>query len=443
VKTDALTPRAIERLPAGSKASDGALDTGDGRLIVRARRRRSGVVREFGFRWYDGDGADRLLIIGTIPELSLKSARDRARELQGVVAEGGDPRLHVERQQIAQERSEREKRASGSFSELLDAYVAWLKAEKKESAREVELSLKRHVTKAFPKLARRKASDIVTDDIVEVLAKMIRAGYKRKANMVRAYLHAAFAKALKSDNDPRRAAQNRSTFRLSSTPVANVPRQADFDRVGDRVLTDAELKAYWLALAEREDPIAAAMKVGLLLGGQRVAQLLRVTWADYDSEAGTLMLRDPKGRGGTRNHILPVSKRVAVLLPLPHPDGGEFIFTTGRKLAIHPSSIAVNAKAIADAIVKRGPSFSTGDIRRTAETRLAALGVSKELRAQVLSHGITRGVQEKHYDRHLYLTEKAGVLELWEKHLSAVVADAPTPSPAARGKARLQLVRAA
>jgi hypothetical protein len=50
------------------------------------------------------------------------------------------------------------------------------------------------------------------------------------------------------------------------------------------------------------------------------------------------------------------------------------------------------------------------DISRSIETRLQALGVSREIGSQRLSHGRTSGVQHKHYDRHDYLTEKADAL---------------------------------
>ena len=64
--------------------------------------------------------------------------------------------------------------------------------------------------------------------------------------------------------------------------------------------------------------------------------------------------------------------------------------------------------------------FDLGDIRRTCETMLAGLGVSKEIRAQLLSHGIG-GVQDAHYDRHGYIEEKRGALKLWETKLGEIV----------------------
>ena len=72
-------------------------------------------------------------------------------------------------------------------------------------------------------------------------------------------------------------------------------------------------------------------------------------------------------------------------------------------------------------------SFNLRDIRRTVETMLEALGISKETRAQLLSHGIS-GVQAAHYDRHEYLDEKRAALVAWENRLMAVIRGVMAPS---------------
>jgi integrase len=64
--------------------------------------------------------------------------------------------------------------------------------------------------------------------------------------------------------------------------------------------------------------------------------------------------------------------------------------------------------------------FLARDLRRTCETRLAELGVSKDIRAQLLSHGIS-GVQSKHYDRWAYLPEKGEALMRWERYLDGLL----------------------
>lgn len=67
----------------------------------------------------------------------------------------------------------------------------------------------------------------------------------------------------------------------------------------------------------------------------------------------------------------------------------------------------------------KGESFDLRDIRRTVETMLAGLGINRDTRAQLLSHGLS-GVQNAHYDRHTYLDEKHAALVTWEKHLGAI-----------------------
>jgi len=61
--------------------------------------------------------------------------------------------------------------------------------------------------------------------------------------------------------------------------------------------------------------------------------------------------------------------------------------------------------------------FRAGDLRRTCETLLASISIPKEIRAQLLSHGRSTGVQAKHYDRYSYLPEKRRALEIWATFL--------------------------
>ena len=78
-----------------------------------------------------------------------------------------------------------------------------------------------------------------------------------------------------------------------------------------------------------------------------------------------------------------------------------------------------------------GEPFNVRDIRRTVETMLAALGISKDTRAQLLSHGIS-GVQAAHYDRHAYTDEKRAALVDWEVRLEAIRQAERTPSNVVR-----------
>ncbi|MBA4143717.1 MAG: hypothetical protein H0X43_12130 [Nitrosospira sp.] len=57
------------------------------------------------------------------------------------------------------------------------------------------------------------------------------------------------------------------------------------------------MQAYWRRLdGIKSEPIRAALKLALLLGGQRTTQLLRLRSVDVDLQSGILRLYDSKGR---------------------------------------------------------------------------------------------------------------------------------------------------
>jgi hypothetical protein len=57
---------------------------------------------------------------------------------------------------------------------------------------------------------------------------------------------------------------------------------------------------------------------------------------------------------------------------------------------------------------------------------LAELGIDREIRALLLSHGRTSRVQAKHYDRYSYFAEKRTALEKGEMKLRAIVDGRPS-----------------
>jgi hypothetical protein len=61
--------------------------------------------------------------------------------------------------------------------------------------------------------------------------------------------------------------------------------------------------------------------------------------------------------------------------------------------------------------------FQLRDVRRSIETLLAAAGVSKDVRAQLQSHGLSE-VQDRHYDHHDYMKEKERAIQSLYRILS-------------------------
>lgn len=433
VAARSLTDAAIRALRDGETRTDGSLPVGAGRLMIECVKLRGLLQRRWVFRHRSETGV-RKLRLGDYPAVGLEEARTKARAHIEQVRQGVDPRIAAFEQKQAVVKAEREKAALGSFRSLLGSYVAWLKASGKSSAREVDLLFERHVLKPWPQLAGLPARAITPEMMRDVLARMIRAGIGRQTNVARSYLHAAFVHGAHADLDPRRAAEESSVFRLDSNPLQLLPRIVEFESARDRVLDDEEMRFLWRTLLSRSDELTATIRCIVRLGGQRFRQVLRAEPADYDRHARILRLADPKGkRQKAVEHILPISDGVAEDLGflLSANGSGQYIFsTTAGTKPIHHTTISAAIKRIAESASPIGPAYKPGDIRRTAETRLQALGVSRDIRAQLLSHGRTSGVQARHYERYDFLPEKRAALQLWEKHL----ADALRPAKPARGR---------
>jgi integrase len=139
-----------------------------------------------------------------------------------------------------------------------------------------------------------------------------------------------------------------------------------------------------------------------------------------DLSAGFLILRDPKGkRAQPRVHELPISPTAMnILRPLVDRAAtldSEWIFTSEGAKPLYPDTLTAQVREISAGMKKaketRAP-FMLSDLRRTAETMMAGMGISQDLRAQIQSHGLG-GVQARHYNRHDYRLEKQKALREW------------------------------
>lgn len=385
--------------------------------------------RAFEFRYRRGK-VDRLLTIGRFDPngrkgFTLKQAHDKADALRMIVRQFGDPVRH----RAAQRRKDDEAARRGTLGDLCTGYVDHLRQQGKTSARAVECSLLLHVKGAAPRLWRSPAAEVSTHDVFDILTKIVKAGRTRQYNKTRSYLHAAFRWGASSEVNPLHKVADDKRYALTSNPVSNVKRVEEWDRAGDRHLSDADLAHYLRAIDAIDDVQGAALRFMLLLGGQRVAQALRAPWAAYDFEARSLLLQDSKGKGPVRDHLLPLSpSALAILAPyqtLNHEAPGPF--SGDGKHPVHPSTLTKLVTSIAaDLHTKhKVEPFTLRDLRRTAETTMQRLGVSKDVRAHLLSHGRASDVQARHYEKHDYFPEKKAALATWEAHLAGLREDRP------------------
>jgi integrase len=303
--------------------------------------------------------------------------------------------------------------------------VDHLKARKSTSAAQVAGIFEKHVIKPFPTIAQTKANKIEPASIQRILSRMVNLGLTRQVNKARSYIGAAFAYGGKADNDPRTMAADGVLFDLKANPSLLVPVIREYEKTGERALSEDELRHYWTELAELPAIQEAALRLNLALACQRPTQLLRADWPAFDFTENTLLLADSKGRGGSRDHLLPLTPfALAQLQPLRTMNAeapGPFTSDGRRGMVVGTLSVAV--KDISKALKKKHgvPRFQQRDLRRTVETMLQKLGIEKEVRAHLLSHGRSKGVQGKHYERYDFLKEKREALERWGEQLQRIM----------------------
>lgn len=441
-----LTDRAIQNASSSGTSdtwmSDGGA-RGAGGLYLRVQRAQG---KSFYFRYTNFDGKRVAIRLGGYGQkgqsgkLSLADARAQAGELSLLYLRGvRDIKGHLKSLARADERARAEEAEAarllaeeatrGTFGQLLKAYAADLKRREKSDARSVEATLALHVFQPFGEMCDRKAAEIKPKDVQVILKRLLNHERPkgRTAGKLRSYIHAAYAAAFNAELDPSAPDELRG-FGLENNPVAVVKSLNQYQKPGQRTLSNDELSIFLAELGTLSMMTRLALELTLYLGGQRAQQLLRVTPADVhlsnpDSE---ILLRDPKGRRSVpRDHVLPlIGRGLEIVEELLRINGNaKYLLGSQQESRMHLSTLSKAVTKISNRLMSakliRTP-FQFRDIRRTAETHLARLRVPKDVRAQILSHGLG-GVQDRHYDRYLYMEEKTEGLTKWADHLDTLV----------------------
>lgn len=418
-------------------------DTDAPGLAIRATppgKRAPNGTRAFIFQGYL-HGVTLRLTIGDAKVWSLEDARIEARRLQSLLDQGQDPR-ELEREKREAKAAEKAARDAAKYAAdnqhrytlraLCEAYIDYLRAKgKTDSARQTASILKCHVFEANPDIAALPAAAVTAHQVASMVRKVIEQGKERTAGVLRSYLLAAFNAARKAPFDARLPSAF-IEFGIDSNPadpIATIPVNR-----GERALNADELRKYVLALGD--DLTDTVLRLTLYTGGQRMAQLLRAKVSDYDEQTQTLRLWDAKGkRQQPREHLLPLAPKAAEMVGrlierakqmetdaataagLEPTNSGLWLFSSTGRTPMVATTPGKRVTAIAKAM--KGEPFDLRDLRRTCETMLAGLHISKDDRAQLLSHGIS-GVQAAHYDRHSYTDEKRSALIAWERRLEEI-----------------------
>ena len=206
---------------------------------------------------------------------------------------------------------------------------------------------------------------------------------------------------------------------LEANPFANLPLTPVTKR--DRVLTDEELRAIWVATGGLGS-FNSIVRM-LILTGQRREEVASMTWEEVAPDLSAWTIPGDKAKNGVA-HFVPLSSQAqAILQTAPrmareaHAHGLDYVFPgeQGVYSGWSKSKERLDKRS-------RVSEWTLHDLRRTLATGLQKLGVRLEVTESVLNHisGSRAGIVGV-YQRHEWAAEKRAALNAWGAHVAAVV----------------------
>jgi integrase len=355
------------------------------------------------------DGKRARLTLGTYPATKLSEARARAVEARGCVERGEDPRLVFDAQ------------AAGgmTMAMLIARYVEQHVRINLRGAAEVERRLSKNVVLVIGSV---RLADLHRRDINRAVDAVVKRGKLTEANRVFEDLRATL-----------RWAVARGDLDYSLMDGMSKPAAAN---IRERVLSDDEVRRLWQGLPDalpRSKSVQRIIKL-CLITGQRVGEVAGMRRDELDLKSALWSLPGARTKNG-HPHNVPLSALAIEIIreALGEAEkGAAFLFPAGD------GSLA--GAAVARTILRAHESsderpdgrfgiahWSAHDLRRTALTGMARLGVAPIVLGHVANHRTTTraGVTLAVYSKYQYDGEKAAALNLWAERLIAIISSEP------------------
>jgi integrase len=175
------------------------------------------------------------------------------------------------------------------------------------------------------------------------------------------------------------------------------------------------------------------MPIGVNARRRSAARISEITGMRRDEltlEHGRVIWRCPRDRAKKGNIIVRPLSRMALAILMNRLDGADsqYVFaspfTADRRVVAKVPTRAIERAAKLGLVP---PNFSSHDIRRTAETNWAALGIPEQITRKLVGHVVKRSdTLGRHYDKYSYIPEMLQALRRWERRLLEITAPRKT-----------------
>ncbi|OHX16205.1 integrase [Chromobacterium amazonense] len=401
-----LTDMQIKAWIKAGERFEGRAD-GDGLYLVY---RENYAIPVWRFR-YKFAGKPRVMVIGTYADLSLAKARETARELAARVALGYDVAGEKQdRKAAALAKIEEEKNAITMLALANEYYERMILGRWKHPD-----IVRRRIDKDIgPMLGKMKVEDIKPRHIDDMLQAIVKRGAPSIANDVLRWIRRMLDYAIK-----------RHIIEINPASAFDIGDAGGKEEARDRALSRDELAKLFAAMKlakgfSVENDLSIRL---LLLLCVRKMELCAARKEEFDLKAGVWHLPGERSKTGKPIDIPLPALAVEWLQQLFELAGRSAWLLPARKMQ-HRMVPHIHEGTIGTALGKVKPhmpgvaDFTIHDLRRTARTHLAELGIDPVVAERCLNHKIP-GV-EGIYNRHDYFNERRDALNKWAGLLNAL-----------------------
>ncbi len=343
------------------------------------------------------NGRQRRFTLGAYPEMSLKEAREAARNVRADAQRGTDPK-----EREAQERRVAERERLNTFKAVAAEFI---EDHAKKAAPKSWRELQRKIDKdLLPDWGGTPIKSITRQDVRQLIRRKVRKS-PVSANRLLTLVQQIFRWAVEEDI-------------TDASPAVGITPEEEIER--ERVLTADEIGAVWSAFDRLGYPFGPLFKL-LLVTGQRRGEVGAMKWSEIKGDEWRLPASKVKSGSG---HLVPLSPlALQILKDLPRV--GKHVFPSDRTTE-KSNGKETDRPVIGFAKAKRRcdkdhhvSNWHLHDLRRTAATNMRELGVDRLTVSKVLNHaesGVT-----KVYDRYAADPEKRRALDRWARRLETIV----------------------
>jgi len=352
---------------------------------------------------YRFKGASRRMTFGVYPKMSLADAHASHAKARQILEKGQDPGT------IEQDKKE-ESLKSPSVRRLVEEYIEKYAKVRKRSWKEDERILNKDV---IPRWGKRKARDITRRDIILLLDEIVERGASIQANRTLAAIRKMYSFAM-----------GRGV--LDASPCVAIPAPSE-ENTRVRVLNADEIRIFWgkLEAAGMEKATGLALKLQLVTA-QRKGEVASAKWTDFNADLSwwTIPAEESKNKKPNRVPITPLASTLLKEISSLSGDS-EWLFPSPRK-GQHIAETSIDHAVRENADHFGIDHFTPHDLRRTASTQMASMGINDNTIDKILNH--TDKKLKATYNLYSYDKEKKIALRKWDKKLQSILNNQPSKS---------------